>query len=47
LKSRIAPAGDRCWKGEFDLAYSPLMELDYGEGKIIWSQLDLEDHAHT
>jgi len=30
---------------EFDLAYSPLMELDYGKGKIIWSQLDLEDHA--
>jgi beta-galactosidase len=30
---------------EFDLAYSPLMELDYGKGKIVWSQLDLEDHA--
>jgi beta-galactosidase len=32
-------------EGEFDLAYSPLMELDYGKGKVIWSQLDLEDHA--
>jgi beta-galactosidase len=32
-------------EGEFDLAYSPLMELDYGKGKIVWSQLDLEDHA--
>lgn len=30
---------------EFDLAYSPLMELDYGRGKVVWSQLDLEDHA--
>ncbi len=30
---------------EFDLAYSPLMELDYGKGRIVWSQLDLEDHA--
>jgi beta-galactosidase len=30
---------------EFDLAYSPLMELDSGRGKLIWSQLDLEDHA--
>ena len=32
-------------ENEFDLAYSPLMELDYGKGKIVWSQLDLEDHA--
>jgi beta-galactosidase len=32
-------------ESEFDLAYSPLMELDYGKGKILWSQLDLEDHA--
>jgi beta-galactosidase len=32
-------------EGEFDLQYSPLMELDYGKGKIVWSQLDLEDHA--
>jgi beta-galactosidase len=30
---------------EFDLAYSPLMELDFGRGKVVWSQLDLEDHA--
>jgi beta-galactosidase len=32
-------------EGEFDLAYSPLMELDFGKGRVIWSQLDLEDHA--
>ncbi|HEY0007187.1 MAG TPA: hypothetical protein VGB55_00555, partial [Tepidisphaeraceae bacterium] len=32
-------------EGEFDMAYSPLMELDFGKGKILWSQLDLEDHA--
>ncbi|HEX8833298.1 MAG TPA: hypothetical protein VF719_03820, partial [Abditibacteriaceae bacterium] len=32
-------------ESEFDLAYSPLMELDFGKGKVIWSQLDLEDHA--
>ncbi|HEX8550703.1 MAG TPA: hypothetical protein VF681_04020 [Abditibacteriaceae bacterium] len=32
-------------EAEFDLAYSPLMELDFGKGKILWSQLDLEDHA--
>ena len=30
---------------EFDLQYSPLMELDFGNGRIVWSQLDLEDHA--
>ena len=30
---------------EFDLAYSPLMELDYGKGRLIWCMLDLEDHA--
>ncbi|HLP38186.1 glycoside hydrolase family 2 protein [Lacibacter sp.] len=29
---------------EFDLAYSPLMELSYGKGHIVWSNLDLEDH---
>lgn len=29
---------------EFDLAYSPLMELDYGNGKILLCTLDLEDH---
>jgi beta-galactosidase len=32
-------------ESEFDLQYSPLMELDFGNGKLIWSQLDLEDHA--
>lgn len=30
---------------EFDLAYSPLMELDYGKGRLIVCTLDLEDHA--
>ena len=30
---------------EFDLAYSPLMELDYGQGRLILCTLDLEDHA--
>jgi beta-galactosidase len=30
---------------QFDLAYSPLMELDYGGGRLIWCMLDLEDHA--
>jgi beta-galactosidase len=30
---------------EFDLAYTPLMELDYGKGRITLCQLDLEDHA--
>ena len=30
---------------EFDLAYSPLMELDLGRGHVLWCQLDLEDHA--
>lgn len=30
---------------EFDLAYSPLMELDYGQGHLILSTLDLEDHV--
>jgi len=29
---------------EFDLAYSPLMELDYGQGRVILCTLDLEDH---
>jgi beta-galactosidase len=32
-------------ESEFDLAYSPLMELGFGRGKVLWSQLDLEDHA--
>jgi len=30
---------------EFDMAYSPLMELNYKKGKLIWCSLDLEDHA--
>ncbi|MGE5659750.1 MAG: beta-galactosidase [Actinomycetota bacterium] len=32
-------------ESEFDLAYSPLMELDYGKGRLILTTLDLEDHA--
>jgi len=30
---------------EFDLAYTPLMELDYGRGRVIVCTLDLEDFA--
>jgi hypothetical protein len=30
---------------EFDLAYSPLMELDCGKGRLIVCSLDLEDHV--
>lgn len=29
----------------FDHQYSPLMELDYGSGRIIWSQLTLEENV--
>jgi beta-galactosidase len=29
---------------EFDLTYTPLMELDYGQGRLIVCTLDLEDH---
>jgi len=29
---------------EFDLSYTPLMELDYGKGRLIVCTLDLEDH---
>jgi beta-galactosidase len=29
---------------EFDLAYTPLMELDYGQGRLIVCTLDMEDH---
>jgi beta-galactosidase len=29
---------------EFDLAYTPLMELDYGQGRLMFCTLDLEDH---
>jgi beta-galactosidase len=32
-------------ESEFDLAYTPLMELDYGNGRLIWTTLDLEDHV--
>ena len=32
-------------ENEFDLAYTPLMELDYGKGRLIWCMLDLEDHV--
>ena len=30
---------------EFDMAYSPLMELPYKNGLLIWCALDVEDHA--
>lgn len=30
---------------EFDMAYTPLMELDYGRGRITYCGLDLEDQA--
>lgn len=30
---------------EFDLAYSPLLELNYGKGKAILNTLDIEDYA--
>jgi beta-galactosidase len=30
---------------EFDLAYSPLLEKRFGQGRIILCMLDLEDHA--
>jgi len=32
-------------ESEFDLAYTPLMELDYGQGRLILTTLDFEDHA--
>lgn len=32
-------------EGEFDLAYSPLMELDMGKGRMFWCTLDFEDHV--
>jgi beta-galactosidase len=34
-------------QSDFDLAYSPLMELDYGKGRLIWCALDLEERAAT
>lgn len=30
---------------EFDMAYTPLMELDYGRGRLTFCALDLEDQA--
>lgn len=30
---------------QFDLAYTPLMELDRGRGRLLWCQLDLEDQT--
>ena len=32
---------------EFDLAYTPLMELDSGRGRVILCTLDLEDYASS
>lgn len=32
-------------EGEFDLAYSPLLELPVGQGRILLNTLDLEDQA--
>lgn len=34
-------------ENEWDMAYTPLMELNYGKGRVIWCNLDLEDHAVT
>ncbi len=34
-------------EAEFDLAYTPLMELDYGQGRLIWCGLDLEEHINS
>lgn len=31
-------------RGEFDMAYTPLMELDFGQGRIYLCTLDFEDH---
>ncbi len=31
---------------EFDMAYSPLMELNFKKGLLIWCALDLEDHIN-
>lgn len=32
---------------EFDMAYTPLIEFDYGKGKIVICTLDLEDYYKT
>lgn len=34
-------------EGEFDLAYSPLMELNYGAGLAIWCSLDVEGRTQS
>jgi beta-galactosidase len=33
------------FEGEFDLAYSPLMELSFGKGRVLLSTFDLEDNV--
>ena len=33
------------FQSEFDLQYTPLMELDLGKGRVTWCALDLEDQA--
>ena len=33
------------FESEFDLQYAPLMELDFGKGRVTWCSLDLEDQA--
>lgn len=30
---------------EFGLQYAPLMELDYGKGRVVWCSVDLEDYV--
>jgi len=32
-------------EGEFDLAFTPLMELAYGDGLVVWSGLDLSGRS--
>ncbi|MCX7002514.1 MAG: hypothetical protein NTV22_04490 [bacterium] len=32
-------------ESEFDLAYTPLMEMEFGRGRVTFCTLDLEDHA--
>ena len=45
MRSPTAAAGRPLLECEFDLAYTPLMELDYGQGRLIVCTLDLEDHV--
>lgn len=33
------------FESEFDLQYAPLLELDFGSGRVTWCGLDLEDQA--